>query len=65
MVRSPFHHPPHQPRKHLRWTALHKLRQAVSEHVLHVLRLTDEGGVLLQEVVFDFLGVSMEQGRLC
>ena len=33
----------HQPRKHLPRAALHKLRHAVGEHVLHALRPTDGG----------------------
>ena len=39
----PLHHPPHQFRKHLPRAALHKLRHAVGEHVLHALRPTDGG----------------------
>ncbi len=42
-VPLPLHDPPHQPRKHLPRAALHKLRHAVGERVLHALRPTDGG----------------------
>lgn len=55
-------YPPNQARQYRAWAALHKLRHAVGEHVLHALRPADGGGELLQEVVFDLLGIGMGQG---
>jgi hypothetical protein len=34
-------YPPNQPRQHRAWAALHKLRHAIGQHVLHALRPTD------------------------
>ena len=36
-------HPPNQARQYRARAALHKLRHAVGEHVLHALRPTDGG----------------------
>ena len=38
-----FLYPPNQPRQYRAWPALHELRHAVGEHVLHALRPTDGG----------------------
>ena len=43
----PLHHPPHQPRKHLPWPILHKLRHAVGEHMLHALRPVDGASIII------------------